>query len=85
MVKPVKLELGVAAEARDIWRETQVSKEGPGRLPTLGFELEDNYVFIPMMDTGEFIAGVLYAFGEDLSDAEVATAEDLADLEDEDE
>jgi hypothetical protein len=81
----VKLESEVAAEARDIWHEAQVSKEGPGRLPTVGFELEDNYVFIPMMDDGEFIAGVLYAFGEDLSEAEEATAEDLADLEDEDE
>ncbi len=85
MVKRVKLESDVAAEARDIWRESQELQAGPGRLPTVGFELEENYIFIPMIDRGEFIAGVLYAFGEDLSEAEEATAEDVLDLEDEEE
>lgn len=85
MVKRVKLESDVAAEARDLWRESQESQSAPGRLPTVGFELEDNYIFIPMADRGEFIAGVLYAFGEDLSEAEEATAEDAVDLEDEEE
>jgi len=37
------------------------------------------------VDRGEFVAGVLYAFGEDLSEAEEATAEDALDLEDEEE
>ena len=85
MVKRVKLESDVATEARDIWREAQGSETAPGRLPTVGFELEDNYIFIPMMDRGEFMAGVLYAFGEDLSEAEEATAEELSELEDEEE
>ena len=85
MVKRVKLESDVATEARDIWREAQGSEMAPGRLPTVGFELEDNYIFIPMMDRGEFMAGVLYAFGEDLSEAEEATAEELSELEDEEE
>jgi hypothetical protein len=85
MVKRVKLEPDVAAEARDLWREAQDSQADPGRLPTVGFELEENYIFIPMMDRGEFIAGVLCAFGEDLSEAEDATAEDTAELEDEEE
>lgn len=86
MVKRVKLESDVATEARDIWREAQGSEKTPARLPTVGFELEDNYIFIPMMDRGEFLAGVLYAFGEDLTEAEEATAEeDALDLEDEEE
>ncbi len=86
MVKRVKLESDVATEARDIWREAQGSEAAPARLPTIGFELEDDYIFIPMMDRGEFIAGVLYAFGEDLSEAaEEAAAEDVSDLEDEEE
>jgi hypothetical protein len=86
MVKRVKLESDVAAEARDIWREAQGAEAAPGRLPTVGFELEDDYIFIPMMDRGEFIAGVLYAFGEDLSEAaEEAAAEEVSDLEDEEE
>jgi len=85
MVKRVKLEPDMAAEARDIWREAQDAGAGPGRLPTVGFELEDNYIFIPMIDRGEFIAGVLYAFGEDLSEAEEAMAEGVPDLEDEEE
>ena len=57
----MKLESDVATEARDIWREAQGSETAPSRLPTVGFELEDNYIFIPMMDRGEFLAGVLYA------------------------
>ncbi len=85
MVKRVKLESDVAAEARDLWRETQDPRSAPSRLPTVGYELEDNYIFIPMVDRGEFVAGVLYAFGEDLSEAEEATAEDALDLEDEEE
>jgi hypothetical protein len=85
MVKRVKLESDVAAEARDLWRETQDPQGAPSRLPTVGYELEDNYIFIPMVDRGEFVAGVLYAFGEDLSEAEEATAEDALDLEDEEE
>ena len=85
MVKRVKLESDVAAEVRDIWREAQDSRAGTDRLPSLGFELEDNYVFIPMIDRGEFIAGVLYAFGEDISEAAEAEAEDAPEVEDEDE
>jgi hypothetical protein len=85
MVKRVKLEPDVAAEARDIWREGQVSRAATGRLPSVGFELEDNYVFIPIVDRGEFIAGVLYAFGEDISEAAEAESEDASELEDEDE
>jgi hypothetical protein len=84
MVKRVKLESDVATEARDIWREAQEAQAAPSRLPTVGFELEDNYIFIPMADRGEFIAGVLYAFGEDISEAEEATPEDVP-LEDEEE
>ena len=38
-----------------------------------------------MVDRGEFVAGVLYTFGEDLSEAEEATAEDALDIEDEEE
>ena len=85
MVKRVKLEPEIAAEVRDLWRETQGSEAGPKRLPSVGFELEENLVFIPMVDRGEFIAGVLYAFGEDLSEAEEATVEDLSDAEDKEE
>jgi hypothetical protein len=85
MVKRVKLEPDVAAEARDIWREHQDSRSGSSRLPTIGFELEEDFIFIPMVDRGEFVAGVLYTFGEDLSEAEEAGAEDATDLEDEEE
>jgi hypothetical protein len=85
MVKRVKLESDVAAEARDIWREAQDPRTAPKRVPVVGFELEDNFIFIPMVDRGEFVAGVLYAFGEDLSEAEEATAEDVLDVEDEEE
>jgi hypothetical protein len=85
MAKRVKLESDVATEARDIWREAQGSETAPTRLPTVGFELEDNYIFIPMMDHGEFLAGVLYAFGEDLTEAEEATAEEVSDVEDDEE
>ena len=85
MVKRVKLESDVAAEARDIWREAQDPRTAPKRAPVVGFELEDNFIFIPMVDRGEFVAGVLYAFGEDLSEAEEATAEDVLDVEDEEE
>jgi hypothetical protein len=85
MVKRVKLESDVAAEARDIWREAQDPRTAPKRMPSVGFELEDNFIFIPMVDRGEFVAGVLYAFGEDLAEAEEATAEDALDVEDEEE
>jgi hypothetical protein len=85
MIKRVKLELDVATEAREIWRESQDTEASAGPLPKVGFELEDNYIFIPMIDRGEFIAGVLYAFGEDLTEAEEATGEDLPSLEDEEE
>jgi len=85
MVKRVKLEPDVVAEARDTWREAQGAQAGPSRPPTVGFELEDNYIFIPMMGRGEFIAGVLYAFDEDLAEAAEATAEDIAEIEDEEE
>ena len=85
MVKRVKLESDVAAEARDIWREAQDPRTAPKRAPAVGFELEDNFIFIPMVDRGEFVAGVLYSFGEDLSEAEEATAEDALDIEDEEE
>ena len=86
MAKRVKLESDVATDARDIWREAHGSEKVPVRLPTVGFELEENYIFIPMMDRGEFLAGVLYAFGEDLTEAEEATADEEAlDFEDEEE
>jgi hypothetical protein len=85
MAKRVKLESDVATEARDIWREAQDPQMLPKRMPTVGFELEDNIIFIPMVDRGEFVAGVLYAFGEDLSEAEEATDENLSDIEDEQE
>ena len=85
MVKRVKLDSDVAAEARDIWREAQDPRLAPNRMPTVGFELEDNFIFIPMVDRGEFVAGVLYAFGEDLSEVEEAAAEDLPDAEEEEE
>ena len=85
MVKRVKLEPDVAAEARDIWREHQDPRTSLSRLPTVGFELEENFIFIPMVDRGEFVAGVLYTFGEDLSEAEEANAEDVADFEEEEE
>jgi hypothetical protein len=85
MVKRVKLDSDVAAEARDIWREAQDPRLAPKRLPAVGFELEDNLIFIPMVDRGEFVAGVLYAFGEDLSEVEEASAEDAPDVEDEEE
>jgi hypothetical protein len=85
MVKRVKLESDVAAEARDIWREGQDPRLAPKRMPTVGFELEENFIFIPMVDRGEFVAGVLYAFGGDLSEIEEAAAEDLPDAEDEEE
>ena len=54
-------------------------------MPRVGFELEENFIFIPMVDRGEFVAGVLYAFGEDLSEVEEAAAEDRPDAEDEEE
>ena len=85
MAKRVKLESDVATEARDIWREAQGRQMLPKRMPTVGFELEDNFIFIPMVDRGEFVAGVLYAFGEDLSEVEEATDENLSDIEDEQE
>ncbi len=85
MVKRVRLEPDVAAEARDLWREAQEAQATGLRLPTVGFELEDNYIFIPMMDRGEFIAGVLYAVGEDLSEAAEEETEDVSGLEDEEE
>jgi hypothetical protein len=85
MVKRVKLESDVAAEARDIWREHQDPRTAPGRLPTVGFELEENFIFIPMVDRGEFLAGVLYTFGEDLSEVEEASAEEVGDVEEEEE
>ncbi len=59
MVKRVKLEPDVAAEARDIWREHQDSRTSPNRLPTIGFELEENFIFSPRVDRGEFVAGGL--------------------------
>jgi hypothetical protein len=52
-------------------------------MPTVGFELEDNFIFIPMVDRGEFVAGVLYNFGEDLSEVQEATADDLPDEDEE--
>jgi hypothetical protein len=85
MAKRVKLESDVATEARAIWREAQGPQMLPKRMPTVGFELEDNFIFIPMVDRGEFVAGVLYAFGEDLSEVEEATDENLSDIEDEQE
>ena len=83
MVRRVKLESDMAAEVRDLWREAQEAQVRPGLLPTVGFELEDNYIFVPMIDRGEFIAGVLYAFGEDLSEADEAMAEEHLDEDDE--
>jgi hypothetical protein len=76
MANRVKLEPGVATEARDIWREAQDPQSAPKRTPAVGFELEDNFIFIPMLDRGEFVAGVLYALGEDLCEAE-AEEEDV--------
>jgi hypothetical protein len=83
MAKRVKLESDVAVEARDIWREVQDPQMLPKRMPTVGFELEDNFIFIPMVDRGEFVAGVLYNFGEDLSEVQEATADDLPDEDEE--
>jgi len=85
MAKRVKLEPDVAVEARDLWREAQDPRLALKRTPAVGFELEDNFIFIPIVDRGEFVAGVLYAFGEDLSEVEEAAAEDLPDVEDEEE
>jgi hypothetical protein len=75
MVKRVKLEPDVAAEARDVWRDALDPRLTPNRIPAIGFELEENFIFIPMVDRGEFVVGVVYAFGEDLSEAEEAAEE----------